>query len=300
METNDHQLRLFLAVAQARSLRAAADKLQITQPALSKQVRALEARLPGPLFRRDGRGMELTPLGQQLFQSLAQSYSLVDAAMEAAATAGAGKGGRIVIATVNTLASYFLPSVAIQVRQQLPELSLSMLTASSPEVVERVERGRAEVGLVYDSAVDSDAFSIHPLFKEKLCGFRPINRSASKSLSAQALSREPLILPPQPYALRRAVERALGCPPQVAMECNSVSLSLDLAARHLGVAILPEHLPDIAIHSRNLERVDIFEGTLSRQVVAITRKDLRPAEPLDKTLTTVADCAAALTRGQLR
>ena len=71
---NDHQLRLVVAIAKAKSLRVAAIRLGVTQPALSKQIRALELSLSAPLFRRDGRGMELTALGQQLFQAMSHSY----------------------------------------------------------------------------------------------------------------------------------------------------------------------------------------------------------------------------------
>lgn len=238
--------------------------------------------------------MELTPNGQQLFEALSHNYALIDSAFQALSASVMGRGRRVVIATVNTLAHYFLPSVVTKARSELPELSLSMRTESSPEIVESVERGRAEIGLVYDSAVDSDIFRVHHLFKEKLCGYRSINRSATKSLSARALSNELLILPPQPYALRRAFERALGYSPHVPIESNSVSLSLDLAARHLGIAILPEHIPDFAIHPRQLERVDIFDGTLSRRVVAITRKDTVPPESVDMLIATLTSCAAGL------
>lgn len=294
MQPNDHQLRLFLAVARARSLRAAADKLGVTQPALSKQMRALENALRAPLFRRDGRGMELTPLGQQLLHSMSHSFDLVDAAYEAASAAATKAGGRVSIATVNTLAAYLIPDVTTHLMSRYPDLMATLVTASSPEVVERVERGYSEIGLVYDLAVNSDAFVVHRLHQETLSGYRAKSVGGPTSYTAEELVAQPLILPPKPYALRRAVERELGSALRIAVECNSVTLSLDLAARGLGMAVLPRYLPDAMVASRSLERVEILGGSLRRPVVAISRKADRTTESVSVTLAAVQACVRAL------
>jgi LysR family nitrogen assimilation transcriptional regulator len=297
MRPNDHQLRLFLAVARARSLRAAADKLGVTQPALSKQMRALETSLQAPLFRRDGRGMELTPLGQQLLHTMSHSFDLVDAAYEAASAAATKVGSSVSIATINTLGAYLVPDVTASLVSRYPDLIVTLVTASSPEVVESVERGHREIGLVYDLAVDSDAFVVHRLHQETLSGYRAKSMNGPSSYSAEVLATQPLILPPKPYALRRAVERELGAGLRIAVECNSVTLSLDLAARGLGIALLPRHLPDAMVASRGLERVEILGGSLRRPVVAITRKTDHMTESVSVTLAAVQACVRKLNNG---
>lgn len=294
MRPNDHQIRLFLVVAQARSLRTAASKLGITQSALSKQMRSLEVALQAPLFRRDGRGMQLTPLGQQLFQSMSHSYEQVDAAFEAASTTYAMAQGGVSIAMVNTLATYLIPEVTEMLVRRHPNLRATLVTASSPEVVERVERGYSEIGLVYDLAVDTDAFFVQRLHQELLSGYRARRAGGPDNYTAEDLAVQPLILPPRPYALRRAVERELGPGLRIAVECNSVTLSLDLAARGLGIAVLPHDLPAAMVANRGLERVEILGGALRRPVVAICRKADRMTESVSVTLAAVLACVHTL------
>jgi LysR family nitrogen assimilation transcriptional regulator len=296
MRPNDHQIRLFLVVARALSLRTAASKLGITQSALSKQMRSLEAELQAPLFRRDGRGMQLTPLGQQLFQSMSHSYEQVDAAFEAASTTFARVQRGVSIAMVNTLATYLIPEVTEMLVKSHPNLRATLVTASSPEVVERVERGYSEIGLVYDLAVDTDAFFVERLHKELLSGYQKRRTGVAANYTAKELAAQPLILPPRPYALRRAVERELGAGLQIAVECNSVTLSLDLAARGLGIAVLPHDLPAVMVANRGLERVEILGGTLRRPVVAICRKADRMTESVSVTMAAVLSCVNALAK----
>lgn len=286
MQPNDHQLRVFLAVARAGSLRAAADMLGVTQPALSKQMAALEQTLGVRLFRRTGRGMALTDRGQQLFRTMSHSYDIVDAAYGAAAASA----GRLSIATVNTLAAYLLPDAMVRLAQRCSGVTGSMMTASSPEVVERVERGYCELGLVYDSAVDSDAFAVHRLHVEHLCGYLAARENTPVAFNREQLLLEPLIVAPRTYALRRALERELGGAPRVAFECNSINLSLDFAARGLGIAVLPRHLPDSMIVPRGLSRAEVFEGRLQRQVVAISRK----SEPMTATAAAALEAVRAI------
>jgi len=291
---NDHHLRLFVDVARARSLRSAALKLGVTQPALSKQIKALEASLSMPLFRRDGRGMELTALGQQLFQAVGHRYDQIDTAFETVAAVARGCGSRVAIATVNTLSAYLMPDAVSRLKARDAGVALSLVNASSPEVVERVEKGLCDLGLVYDTAVDTDAFIVHPLHMETLAGFCAADAAPPSALGREQLRDAPLILPPKTYALRRAFERELGHEPRTAIECNSVSMALDMAARGFGMAILPHHLPESMTGARGLKRVEIFDGRLRRQVVAITRRSDRLSEIQQHALDAVQHCAQRL------
>ena len=196
--------------------------------------------------------------------------------------------------TVNTLAAYLIPQAVTELRRRQPELSLSILTGSSPDVVERVERGFADLGLVYDAAVDTDAFSVHPLHKEILAGYCKAGAATVSNLDCEQLQAARLILPPKTYALRRAFERELGAAPQVSVECNSISLALDMAACGLGVAILPHHLHATMIDVRGLKRVQILGGTLSRQVVAICRKTGQLPPASQQALEAVLHCSRSI------
>jgi len=295
MQDKDRLLRTFLAVARAGSLRAASTSLGITQAAVSKQVAALEAFLGAPLFDRHGRGMRPTPLGERLVGDIDQGFGMVDSALDVARQTSAGGYGRVTIATVNTLAAYLMPEVVASLRAAHPRITLGVFNASSPDVVERVERGLADIGLVYDLAVDTDAVALRRLCIEQIAAYsREPGAPTPGTLSVAALAQRPLIVPPRPYALRRVIERELPAPLSIAVESNSVSMSLDLAMQGVGTTILPRDLPDIAITARGLHRLAIEGANLHRHVVLIHRSGTTPSQAVSRAIRAIEAAAARI------
>ncbi|EJE52057.1 transcriptional regulator [Acidovorax sp. CF316] len=292
MHDKDRLLRTFLLAAQGGSLQKAADKLGLTQPAVSKQISALESFLECALFTRHGRGMALTPPGQRLAQSVAEQFALLDAALDTVRSA-ADAVRYVRIASVNTLAAYLLPPVVAALRQAHPALVVRLDTASSPDVVDQVVRGHADLGMVYDLAVNTDAVQVQRLYHEEMCAYGLLPPGAQAvPLTVAALAQRPLIVPPRPYALRRVIERELPGPLAIAAECSSVSASLDLAAAGVGMVILPGALPELAVAPRGLARFAIADADLGRQVVVIHRAGPQPPQALAAALQVIGQFAA--------
>ena len=271
MQERDHLLRSFLAIAKAGTLREAAENLSISPPALSKQLQRLELSVGQALFRRHGRGMTPTAAGQLLFTQLSHSFELIDLAMDNARNAATGTAGSLSICTVNTLGAYMVPDLLVHLAMAQPSLHISVRNASSPDVVERVVRGYADVGLVYDISINTDSVLVQRLHLETIAGYCSPEFSSSSSFSAADLITTRLILPPRPYALRSILEREISAGLKPAIESNSVGMSLDFAAKGLGLALLPQLLPDDLIITRGLKRVNVLNGTLRRPVAAISR-----------------------------
>ncbi|SEE98415.1 DNA-binding transcriptional regulator, LysR family [Burkholderia sp. WP9] len=268
LASRDNQLRMFVAVAKASSLREAAEILAITQPALSKQIRALETALDTKLFLRHGRGMQLTPDGQALFLKVEPLLNSLDAAFEHSGHLSR-HGGTLRIATVQTLIAYFIPELSRQMLALYPDVHLTIHCDSSANVVESVERGKADIGFVYETAVDVPDLISEPLFEERLA----LYTAADDDTDAHALTNLAalkLILPPKPYALRRMVERSLGGSVQPYIECDSLELSLRLVSISGGVTVLPESLPRDMVEDRGLRRTPL-NAVPSRRLVAISR-----------------------------
>jgi LysR family transcriptional regulator, nitrogen assimilation regulatory protein len=294
MKYNDQQMRYFLAVAQAGSLRAAAEQLDMTQPALSKQMTTLEAAMSGALFRRDGRGMELTPLGQQLKLMMQPRYAELDAALDLVRGIKGSRATQVRVASVNTLGLYLMPDLIAMLMATHPALQVNFLAASAPDVVERVGRGHADLGLVYDQAVNTDEFVVHRLHMEVLAGFGHAQLAVEQNYSQSQLQAQRLILPPRPYTLRRVMERELDDQLQIAAESNDILISLDLASRGLGLAILPKQLPQALLAAYPVRRVTLLSDQIKRSVVAITRKTDKISEAVALTLSAVKSKIAQL------
>ncbi|MEJ8857569.1 LysR family transcriptional regulator [Variovorax robiniae] len=295
MQDKDRLLRTFLVVAQSGSLRKAADMLDLTPPAVSKQISALEAWLGSALFTRDGRGMMVTPLGHRLAERAGSGFGQLDAALDDA-RASAHAPRSVSIATVNTLAAYLVPKVLASLRESNPLLTARVDNASAPDVVEHVTRGQSDLGLVYDMAVDTDAVRMRRLYVEELSAYCAASAlpASVHSLSAAELATHPFVAPPRPYAMRRVLERELPGPLNVAAEANSVSVLLDLAAIGIGMALLPSALPDFMIAPRGLRRLSISGAKLGRQVALIHRPDARPGKAIEAALQAIEAYAARL------
>jgi DNA-binding transcriptional LysR family regulator len=296
LASRDHQLRLFVAVAKANSLREAAEILAVTQPALSKQIRALESTLGEALFLRHGRGMQLTPAGHTLFLKVEPLFNSLDTTFAHAAHQS-NYGGTLRIATVQTLVPWFIPELSRQLFAAYPDTRLVIHCDSSANVVESVERGKSDIGFVYETAVDGPDMVSEPLFEERLALYTRADNDARADtlLNLAALK---LILPPKPYALRRIVERVLGYSVQPYIECDSLELSLRLVSICDGVTVLPEGMPHDMVEDRGLRR-EPLPAIAPRRLVALSRSAHGQSRTLDKALDIASRVGArsAITSG---
>jgi DNA-binding transcriptional LysR family regulator len=129
------RLRYFVAVAEARSIGKAAERLRMAQPPLSVQIRKLEAEIGAPLFRRGTRGMDLTEAGQALLARASEALALAVDGAEAARAVAAGKRGRLSVGYMFVLANAMLPSLIPELRRSIPgiDLEFAELSASTRE-----------------------------------------------------------------------------------------------------------------------------------------------------------------------
>ncbi|SMF15888.1 transcriptional regulator, LysR family [Alteromonadaceae bacterium Bs31] len=134
-----NHLKAFWVTAQEGSLSAAARALGVAQPTLGRQVAALEKQLGVVLFERHGRGLELTPTGQQL---LAPLKHMSDAAAELSLLAAGQSGevkGRVCISVTDSIAEFMLPPVIQQLREHHPGIVVEILATNDLSDLRRRE-----------------------------------------------------------------------------------------------------------------------------------------------------------------
>jgi DNA-binding transcriptional LysR family regulator len=288
MKSNiDHQLRLFLEIANYKSLSGAADALDLTQSGLSRQLASLEEYIGQPLFVRHGRGVQLTEAGEKLLEAASSAYQLVDNSIVQLRNQLGVTDGSVRVATIHTLTHYFMADVVAKFMAQRPNACVSLLGRSSPGVVELVESGKAEIGFVYDSAVASDQLEITPLFEENMCLVVHRNSNFAKRASVD-LRKEvpPLVVFPSSYAQRRMLHPK-EFEATIAAEVETVDAMLRLVSLTNGNCILPDLIPAKLLQEYELVSVKIEQPLMRRRIVATTRRG-RPLSAMTSLMLTIA------------
>lgn len=247
---NLRQLEYFVQVAELGSFSRAARLLGIAQPALSRQVRALETDLRETLLLRNGRGVELTDAGRRLFE---HAIAILQHVAHARDDMGAQRDepvGRIVVGLPPSLGRQLTRPLIDAFRSELPRARLAIVEGLTAHIAEWIATGRVDLALLHnpDAAPELD---IVPVLEEMLCLVQPAARRRRGTrtparervpLPLAQLSHFPLVVPDRMHALRRLTETQAalaGVQLNIAWEVSSVPSIVDLVAAGYGNAVLP-------------------------------------------------------------
>jgi DNA-binding transcriptional LysR family regulator len=241
---NLRRLDYFLAVAEERHFRRAAERLRVAQPALSVQIAKLERELGTALLARNRRGVELTDAGRAL-QARARELvpSLHDAFAEASAI-GQGRAGRVTVGFVGSSAYELLPRVLRQAERVLPTVQIALREMASAQQFEGLAAGRLDLGVARLPAA-SRALAATRIVAEPFVVALPAGHALARAdaIAARQLDGLPLVtFPPVAAVLRDAVlaELALaGAGPRIVDEVSDMTTILGLVAAGRGVALVP-------------------------------------------------------------
>ncbi|MGX1170432.1 DNA-binding transcriptional LysR family regulator [Bradyrhizobium sp. USDA 372] len=239
------RLRYFVAVAEARSIGKAAERLRMAQPPLSVQIRKLEAEIGAPLFRRGTRGMDLTEAGQALLARASEALALAADGAEAARAVASGRRGRLSVGYMFVLANAMLPRLIPELRRAVPgvDLSFAELSASTREA--RVLDRSVTVALCMP-AINHPEIQVAKIGAQPFMLAMPI-RSPLARLSSVPMARLqgcPLIALPHPdhgpasSAVVPLLRRHQVVMP-IASRVETVHSAMSLVLAGEGLAILP-------------------------------------------------------------
>ena len=267
---NLNHLAIFHAVAQAGSMTQGAERLDISQPAVSKQVQELEHSLGVHLFDRIGRRVRLSQAGEILANYARLLFALEHEAEEAMADVRAVGRGRLVIGASTTIGTYLLPGVLADFWRRHPKVELLVEIENTEQVHRRLAGLQLDVGLtegfVEEAELEAEVFHRDELVVIAAPG-HPLARQPRVPLSA--LRDEPFILREPGSGTRAVEERALGrlkLPVRVVMALGSTEAIKRVVAEGVGLAIV----------SRLAVGAECAAGTLATLPVA----GLRIARPL--------------------
>lgn len=243
------QLRYFLAVAEEGHITRAAERLDMQQPPLSRQIKAIEDELQVQLFHRRARGVELTDAGHTFLDEARAVLAGLRHAFDATQSRARGELGRITVGFMPSGPFHpFVPLAVRRFRRSYPLVSVSIEERFSTEMLDRVRDEQLDVAFVRTSRVDPEHLVITPLLDESMvvavpAGHELVRRKGEKALSMKQLAGEPFILfgPPGTgmYDATIAACGAAGFSPRIGQHVPGITSCFGLVAAGLGIALLP-------------------------------------------------------------
>jgi len=295
MKLNYTHLRSFWAVAHEGNLTRAAERMGVSQSALSTQIRSLEERLGQTLFDRRGRALHLTEAGRI---ALGHADAVFDAGEELVATL-AGTGGVRQVLRVGALATL---SRNFQMRFLAPvmgreDVEVILRSGSLAELLAGLEAHRLDVVLL-NTVPPRDAATpwvVHPIDRQPVSLVGAPARVGKGRGLAELLREEPLVLPVIETGLRAGFDRLagqLGVSPRVAAEADDMAMLRLLARAGVGLAVVPPIVVRDELEAGVLVEAAALEG-VEELFVAITLARRFPNPLLPELLDRAGAGAAA-------
>ena len=235
-------LRYFVSVADAGSVSRAAAQLRVTQPALSRQIRDLEAELGLPLFDRVGRRLQLTAAGDSLLLRTREILRAADSLREhAGALAGGATGTLRLGATAQTLES-LISAFLVGFRRQWPGIDVRLIEDGGMRLKTRVQRG--ELHLALGAVPTGDDLKARPLFPVWVLAIMPARSALARrrTLDVAELDRADVLLLRRDFASRLRFDAACEAArirPRILHEAGDPHSLVSLARGGHGIAIVP-------------------------------------------------------------
>ena len=202
------QLAAFVAVVEKKSFSQAAERLGVTQPAVSLQIQALEKRLGVQLVDRSGRRVEPTEAGRRLYRN-AQRVLAAEEQMYDELVEGERIAGRLELGASTGPGGSVVPVILGELARENPELSVALTVADTHRIVELVADRAIELGIV-GFARRHRSVTFEPLFRDQVVlACPPGHPFAGKTISIDDLRDENLILMQDGAGVREAIEDAL-------------------------------------------------------------------------------------------
>lgn len=265
-------LQIFLAVAEAGSFSRAAERIYLTQPAISKRIAALESEIGTRLFDRIGRGIHLTPAGEELLIRARHVLLELEDIKRGITNLSGTIAGELQVATSHHIGLHRLPEPLKRFHDTYKQVRLNLQFMDSEKACQAVAKGDLELAVVtlppktsvplkteiiWDDPLDIVVSPGHPLAKER-------------RVTLEKLLDYPAILPGPGTYTREIILNAFG--PlrdriQVGMSTNYLEVLKMLAAIGLGWSALPRTMID-----EGLKVVQIEKGVIRRELGIVTHE----------------------------
>lgn len=264
-------MRYFYTIVEEGNISNASKRLNIAQPALSRQMKQLESALGAQLFERGSRRIRLTEAGQLLRARVEQILGLVDGTMKEMTEFNSGLGGTISIGTVTTSGFTLLPNLISKFHSLYPNVTFQLWEGDGFRILELLDNGVIEVGIlrapfdseIYESITLPDEPLVIAMKKDKCyCGEDP------ETVRLIELADQPLIIPLRWKNLFVDWCAKAGFTPKIVCISDGIVLNILWTKVGIGMALVPKSTEGL-ISDSALTYKKIIEPTVSTQTVIV-------------------------------
>jgi DNA-binding transcriptional LysR family regulator len=279
---NLKQLEAFYLVVKRKNFTRAAEELNVTQPAVTIQVKSLEKSLNLKLIQQMGKRFQLTEAGELLYQYAEKIFDLVSDANEKMRDFKKLMRGTLQIGTTKNYARYIMPSLLSEFQRRYPRIKVILNEGNSEEMARSVLEMKNELALISQLNLDRKIKSVFFSTVEFVLVTSPIHRfSQRQSISLRELNGEPVILREKGSGSRTAILRKFqeyGIWPSVIIEASSLDFIVGYVKQNKGVSFMFE--PDIKeeLEKGTLKVIRVEEGNIIffTDLIYHTEKSLSP------------------------
>jgi LysR family transcriptional regulator, low CO2-responsive transcriptional regulator len=274
------QLRTFKTVADLKSFSLAAQRLKLSQPSVSYQVKELEESLGVPLLDRLGKRVQLTEAGTLLYGYARRMLDVLDEAALAVEEMRGIKRGTLRVGASTTVGIYLLPAALGAFKKLHPGLVISLEIGTRERVQEQVLRNELDLAVV-GPALDDPELAIIPFISDELVVVAPAGHpmARKKGLVLKDLSAQPFIMREAASGSRWSLEKAArkaGVRLEVAMELGSNGAIKHAVESGLGLAVISRFACALEVSSGRLVELDVRGFPIRRDwhIVHLKRRKL--------------------------
>lgn len=269
------QLRYFLVIADEGNFSRAAERLRISQPPLSTQIKGLEEELGVTLFNRSNRGVSLTAAGAVFAEEARAVLTRLEHAKNKALQTDRGDIGLLSIGFVSIADYSILPPTLKSFRTHFPRVEVELHELTTDAQVRELRAGRLDLGIGL-APVDEPDLEFEVVLHEELLLAIPASHHAAKgagSVDLRTLAKENFIIPPRElapglYDLILSHCRSFGFTPRITQHARQMQTVIGLVSSGMGVALVPSSL-------RNLKRTGVQYRQLRGKAPVIDLGTLR-------------------------
>ncbi|KIL80115.1 LysR family transcriptional regulator [Bacillus badius] len=270
------QLEYFYAVCQELHFTKAAEKVGITQPSLSQQIKLLEHEIGTPLFDRIGKKIDLTESGKLLLKYTRNIFSEIEQAKTSINELNGLQRGTLSIGTVLTVENYLIPPALLDFHRLYPAIKISVFGLRTGDIKKHLLENQLDFGIVFLPMKGEELETIS-LYTEEMAFAVPVGHPLEKEriLGLEALQTTPSILLPENYFIRQLINKAckdFGFVPEPVFEITTMESLINMVIEGAGITILPKPYLEYLSHS-GLKIIPISHSNLSREIGIVYRKD---------------------------